>query len=247
MYKSRRFISVLLVIFTVILLVGVNVSLARASSIKVEKKVFTEKGDQYSIKIEYPHVIDYDNKKSQEKFNTEIKKSMKKAIESFKGFYKKAKKETPKLRLPWNLDMKYEIKYQKHELISVSMFGSEFTGGAHGNPLYSTISYDFKKGENIELKDLFKPKSKYLEKISKYCIDDLSKRKHADKKWIRDGAKPEAKNYQCFALQDDGLLIFFPAYQVACYAAGVQKVMIPYKELKDIIEMRGPIGGIMKK
>ncbi|MCD4785512.1 MAG: DUF3298 and DUF4163 domain-containing protein [Candidatus Eremiobacteraeota bacterium] len=247
MNKTWKYLPIITVVLAMLFIIFAQSCPVNAASIKTEKKVFKEKGDQYSIKAEYPRLVNYKNKKSQEKFNAGIKKYIDNQAKGFKEDYKKAKASTPKLRLPWNLDIAYEIKYQKNDIICVIMRGGEFTGGAHPNPLFYTLTFDLKSGEKVELKDLFKPKSKYLARISKYCIAQLIKTKHTDEKWIRDGAKAEAKNYKCFILTDKGILILFPPYQVDCYAAGVRKVLVPYKKLNEILDPKGPVGRILKK
>lgn len=247
MNKTWKYLPAITVILAILFIMFAQSCPANADTIKTEKKVFKEKGDQYSIKAEYPRLVNYKDKKSQEKFNAEIKKYIDNQAKGFKKFYKKAKASTPKFRLPWNLDIAYKVKYQKNDIICVVMKGGEFTAGAHATPLFYTLTFDLKSGGKVELKDLFKPKSKYLDLISKYCIDQLIKREHADVKWIKEGAKPEAKNYQCFILTDKGILVLFPSYQVACYAAGVQKVLVPYEKLNEMLDLKGPVGRILKK
>lgn len=48
--------------------------------------------------------------------------------------------------------------------------------------------------------------------------------------WIRTGTK-DWKCFSNFALGEDGLNLQFSSYQVACYAAGMPSVLIPYSEL----------------
>jgi len=58
----------------------------------------------------------------------------------------------------------------------------------------------------------------------------------SDKNWILKGTAPNEKNFQNFNLGIKELLIHFPPYQVAPYAAGEQVVGIPYNQLKTVIK-----------
>jgi len=140
------------------------------------------------------------------------------------------------------IDVGYDVEYADDDLISVSFGEDTFTGGAHPNHGTFTLTYDLKAGRELKLADLFKPGSKYLATIASYSIRDLKARKDPDSgenlglaqdDW-EDGAKPTADNYRNWNVTKKGLLINFPPYQVAAYAAGPQTVIIPYSQLKDI-------------
>jgi hypothetical protein len=63
---------------------------------------------------------------------------------------------------------------------------------------------------------------------------------------IEKGAAAKADNYQGWTLTKKGLGIEFDPYQVGPYAAGPQSVLVPYSNLKDIINPEGPIGQFVK-
>ncbi|MBV9959093.1 MAG: DUF3298 domain-containing protein, partial [Acidobacteria bacterium] len=101
----------------------------------------------------------------------------------------------------------------------------------------------------LRLADLFKPGANYLEAISRYSVSDLKKRlgpEGVDDEWIQNGAGPDAGNYQGWNISKKGLAITFDPYQVASYAAGPQRVVIPYSVLKDIIKPDGPLAPFNK-
>ena len=56
-----------------------------------------------------------------------------------------------------------------------------------------------------------------------------------------EGAAPTADNYSNWNVTKKGLLIPFPAYQVAAYAYGPQTVIVPYSALKDIVRPDGAL------
>lgn len=152
------------------------------------------------------------------------------------------------------IDVGYSVEYADDDLISVSFGEDTFTGGAHPNHDFYTLTYDLKTGRELKLADLFKPGAKYLTTIAAYAIKDLKGRKDPETgenmglatDIFEDGAKPTAENYANWNVTKKGLLITFPPYQVAAYAYGPQSVIVPYSVLKDIARGDGALGKVGK-
>ncbi|MBV9242920.1 MAG: DUF3298 and DUF4163 domain-containing protein [Acidobacteria bacterium] len=146
------------------------------------------------------------------------------------------------------LDIGYSVEYADDSLVSISYSTDEFTGGAHGNQGFFTLTYDLKTGKEVRLADLFKPGAAYLKTIASYAAKDLQARKDPDSgenmglatDIFADGVKPTADNFQFWAMTKKGLLVLFPPYQVAAYAYGPQQVIVPYSALKGIVRADGP-------
>lgn len=142
------------------------------------------------------------------------------------------------------LDMTYTLISQIDELWSFKFDFSFYSDGAAHPGLNSlTLNYDIGQGKELALADLFLPNSDYLEVISNYCIAELSKQPFFDGSFST-GAGPTPENYRNWNITPDGLLITFDEYQVAPYAAGPQKVMVPYSELRALINPQGPLGKV---
>jgi hypothetical protein len=87
--------------------------------------------------------------------------------------------------------------------------------------------------------------------IASYCIADLKKQSKAKgeelpEDMLQSGAAATAKNYQSWKVTRKGLGINFDSYQVGPYAAGPQYVLVPYANLKDLINPEGPIAQFAK-
>jgi uncharacterized protein YecT (DUF1311 family) len=65
----------------------------------------------------------------------------------------------------------------------------------------------------------------------------------SDDDWLRTGAGPDWDNFKDFLLLPDRLVIRFPPYQVAAYAAGAQEVSLPLSELQGLMrtDWRTPV------
>ena len=60
-----------------------------------------------------------------------------------------------------------------------------------------------------------------------------------------EGAKPTVENYRNWNIAPEGLRITFDTYQVAPGAAGPQMVMVPYAELKSVVDSQGPLASLV--
>lgn len=152
------------------------------------------------------------------------------------------------------MEIGYDIAYADNDLISVRFLESTFSGGAHPNYEYFTMTYDLKNGKELKLAELFKPGAKYLEAVSAYAINDLQNRKMPDSDenmglaqdtW-KEGALPLAENYLRWNTTKKGLMFTFDPYQVGPYAAGPQFVTMPYAKLKEIARPDGALAKMLK-
>ncbi|MDD3520749.1 MAG: RsiV family protein, partial [Actinomycetota bacterium] len=96
-----------------------------------------------------------------------------------------------------------------------------------------------KSSKMLELKDIFKKDSGYLNKLSDCCRADLKKQLEnidvATDEMFEEGTAPVYENYSNFVLLQNDIVIIFGQYQIAPYAAGMFGVRIPYEELSSYL------------
>ena len=144
-----------------------------------------------------------------------------------------------------SLDETYTLVSQLGDLWSLKFDFRFYSDGAAHPGLYSiTLNYDLDQGRELALGDLFIPHSNYLERIANYCIKELSKQPGFDGPFV-DGAKPTPDNYKNWNITPDGLLITFDMYQVAPGASGPIQVLVPYAQLKEVIDSQGPLAHLL--
>ena len=121
----------------------------------------------------------------------------------------------------------------------------DYTGGAHANEDIQTRIFDLQKGKPVELYDLFENLDDALKIFSDYSVSELSRKLGEEglvPDMLREGTAPEADNFSRIALTSEGLRLYFPPYQVAPWAAGLQTVDIPHR----VLEKARPVQGIWK-
>jgi hypothetical protein len=125
------------------------------------------------------------------------------------------------------------------DLVSVLFYVDGYVmGAAHPFHYAHTLNYHLEQARILGLSDLFRPGVQYLEALSEYSLDDLSRQGVLE--W-EDGALPATENYQRWNITPDGLLISFDEYSIAPYAAGPQAVLVPYPVLGELIDPEGPL------
>ena len=207
----------------------------------------------YEISAQYPQLTGGNNPNF-EKFNQAVRASVTKKVAGFKKDMGEEEGEEPRPEgsMGSDLNVSYTVGLAQDDLVSIEFdIGSYYQGAAHPNYFSDVINYDLKNGKQLKLSDLFKPGAKFLQPIATYCIAELKKQMKsseagADDRWIEEGAAPAAKNYAGWTITKKGLRITFDPYQVAPYAAGRQYVLVPYSNLKDLINPDGPIAQFAK-
>jgi hypothetical protein len=209
----------------------------------------TNKQSRYRFEVVYPQI---DGDARFDKFNKEVRAMVNKNVAAFKTSETAGAADTssdlPAETQNSTLDSDYEIRLATDDLISIEFSESAYErGAAHPNNYSTVLNYDVRNGKKLALADLFNPKANYLKAISDYCLKDLKQQQKKDKDsmlsddMIQSGVAPRADNFNAWTITTHGLWITFDPYQVAPYAAGPQRVLIPYSALKDLIKRDGPV------
>jgi len=144
-----------------------------------------------------------------------------------------------------SLQILYLISSSPHT-VSYIFTTSEDTGGAHGNSVFTTFTFDTdpstssgQAGTPLSLADLFVPGADYLgtlSRIARIKLPMIIGSQFADAKVINAGTAPDTKSFKNFFIDNATLDILFDPYAVAAYAAGPQTLQIPLSDLSSILK-----------
>ncbi len=132
----------------------------------------------------------------------------------------------------------FAVEFFRKNLLVLELSGYNFPfGAAHGMPTLIYEHINLRSGRFYTLSDLFKPGSKYVEKLSEivgkqiatdpqysYVFPDTYKGITAD---------------QPFYVDEAALYLYFAPYEIAPYAAGFPTFRIPYAEIMGLISTEG--------
>jgi hypothetical protein len=143
----------------------------------------------------------------------------------------------PGMDVPFAMGVDFEAFQFSERIVGINFTIYENTGGAHPNTYFKTFMFDLEHASEIGFLDVFLPDSDPLSLIAPIVEADVTAQlgEYADAAWIEQGSGTNPDNYQNFVVTSDELILFFPPYQVAAYAAGPQIVHIPLSQIGAIL------------
>jgi len=143
--------------------------------------------------------------------------------------------------IPWRLNRNASIFYKRGQVISIRMKEFSFTGGAHPNSVTRLKSFDVKQKSTLTLANIIQSG-----KIS--ILTHKAERKFRTLKNLSSSEDLKDAGYwfdndtfslnQNFALTKNGLEFYYNNYEIAPYVEGATKLVIPYSELKGILNVK---------
>lgn len=147
---------------------------SRFSSVKIKR---TDQKQRFSLNVdvEYPQLRS--PKTPQEtKFNQYVKKLVDDQILDFTKFLiDKEKDVTDKSKHEYEINLSYKFDYYSDNFTSILMSWNGYSGWLNMDHFPSTVNFDFGKGNEVGLKDLFEPNSNFLEKLSELALARLQR------------------------------------------------------------------------
>jgi hypothetical protein len=132
----------------------------------------------------------------------------------------------------------YEVKNNQRDVLSLAF--SNYTyhyQAAHGMTYIKSLTFDFKQGKLLQLKDLFKPDSDYINRISSLIKTQIAER---DIPLLEEFTTIQPD--QDFYIADKTLVIYFQLYDLTPYVFGFPMFPLSVYDLQDIIVEDGPLG-----
>ena len=159
--------------------------------------------------------------------NEAIASFIQKQIQVFMSFVKEPIQEN----FTYALDISHD-EYSYQDYLSIILYVSSYTGGAHPSHQIYSIVYDISRDKIITMQDLILEKENLLSILSEESRKILSNNsKITDSSLLLKGTSPDISNYQIFAFAPTGIMIYFPEYQIAPYSSGAFKIVIPYTKI----------------
>lgn len=194
----------------------------RGEAVVVEKKHVPDIG----VKIYYPEIQGLKDRKVEKTINEKLYSLF--VTDTMKGLKENKEKTT--------LNLQYSVR-RSNDLLIIQKSGYYFMqGAAHGMPIEETYHIDLYTGKFYSLKDLFKPNSNYVEKLTDIVKKQMKKsQSEGTGTYFLDDFK-SIREDQNFVLFKDYIQLYFYPYEVASYAEGFTKFSIPYEEISDILD-----------
>lgn len=133
------------------------------------------------------------------------------------------------------------IQSGSHHILSIRFAIQGFIAGLNSSyHYYRVFNYDLENKQKMELQDLFKPDSNYLDLLSNYS-ENILNRRLAHKEFIGERTAAKDENFKNWNLKPRGLVITFNEYRVGPYHADAQTVIVPFSVLKKVLSVQSSI------
>ncbi len=127
--------------------------------------------------------------------------------------------------------------YANEHIVSVFQKVYKYSGGAHGSTTVSAHNYLKKTGKRISFNNVIEDKDAFMELVVKYICRDHSLK----------ASDPKTQTGLFFELADlpfpqdvgitkKGIVAIYQQYEIAPYSYGVIAVVIPFRELKNLLD-----------
>lgn len=120
----------------------------------------------------------------------------------------------------------YDVLFNQGRLLTISLSFYGFRAGAHGYGAEFLNSFDTSTGEEITLKALAKEEGTFRSFLAAEITKSLEEQGALE--GIFEGSLTE-ESIANYCLVPEGLRILYNPYDIACYAAGAQEIIIPYE------------------
>lgn len=158
---------------------------------------------------------------------------------SFIGSYEELKKDFPQDMIGWEGRVKGMIDYRSDSLLVIKLNHYTFTGGAHGYEGNRSLLFNINTGKSLSYNNIFKDvrafttyaETKFREK---YNIP-AGKSINSTGLMFPDDAFILPQN---IFFKEDGLLLYYNAYEVASYAEQQKELFLPYEDIDSFLKVK---------
>lgn len=196
-----------------------------------------------TITARFPR-INLPGDKRYDAFNLAAETLVRAETDAFKAEITDPKNRFAELQMGSFIDVTYDVFHGEHGLVSVLFYVTYYlSGAAHPNHATLPLNFDLTQNKPLILADVFLKDTPYLQALVDLCTTDLKRQKAME--WS-ENLKPVTETFHSWVILKDSLLIWFDPYEVASYAAGPQKVILPYTALKGYINPAGALQALIQ-
>lgn len=192
----------------------------------LEAQIIDRKIENQCTDITYPQVYGLKNKEVENLINDLIKEQVDKQI--------------PREGCDVYADIfgKYEVNLNKKGILSINLqFYTIRKQAANGLNVQKSINVDLSTGKNYQLYELFRRNSNYRMTINKMIQEQI---KEKDLHLIKEFNG--ITDFEDYYLTDNALVIYFQELEYTIHAEGIPEFIIPYAQIRNLIDKDGLLG-----
>jgi len=194
--------------------------------------LWTAEGEGYTISIVYPETA-LENETIGDRLEEYAQSQVSNFLKMFDEYY------YDELPMEWTHEKTFTQEDSPDGMVCMMAWTYEYSGGAHGNTWTRSFIYDEASGSFLGPVELLGGEEQFRA-FAQEVITQLTE-EQVDDGWVEEGASADPENYHSLVPVPDedgkiaGYTVYFPPYQVACYACGVIEAYVPadFMEVTD--------------
>jgi hypothetical protein len=202
--------------------------------VRAESLVVVDSTLRYTARLAYPQITG--DGSGVERANRTLADSARAVV----GLYRPPEAPPPDLpSFEASAEGGFETSLLRDSLYSALLETYAYTGGAHGIHDLRGLNVDLRTGRPIVLADFFGDDTTWTDTLAARATGKLERSLGPDV-LFEGRVPPDERTFRVFTLTTDSLVITFPPYAVAPYAAGPQRVAFSWTGLRPMLDPAGP-------
>lgn len=206
-----------------------------AAEVKISEEKVESDNEYVAVGIKFPVISGLKDKDLETKLNATFKDNalkFKKNIEDMaKADFEATKKDKEIVFRKYEVNTEYTVRYNKNNILSITMIYYQYTGGAHGGSNQVAYNIDLKTGKTLLLPDIFEEGFDYKNVIINEIVKAIEEKKEDYFDYSVNVVKAIDEN-KSYYIENGNIVVYFGQYEIAPYAAGIPEFKIPFSKLK---------------
>ncbi len=211
--------------------------LFRVNDLQIVTKEIEYSNEYIKADLKYPEIQGLKNKEIQNSINNSIQSDIMEFSRQMESAAKESAEEamlTGESFEPFVISSIYEITYNKHDIISISIVYYEFINGSHSY-IKTSYNFDLNSGRSLSLKDLFKQGSDYQRVLNSEVRKELIMNRE---KYFPDTLEnfKGIGEYHPFYLENGDIVVYFGFHEIAPLESEIPVFKIPFSTVSNYIK-----------
>lgn len=231
---------------------GPSVQFDEVTLIKTSKGCTTQSNDCAKVSVQYP-IMTSGDENVKNKVNQVTKKkvleslavfsdhdnklvvNLDSAMVEFVKLYEDYVKDSDFFTIPWELKIKGEVIFQAENMVCLQLDNSSYTGGAHPNQYTTLLNFNTHTGDLLQLNDIVYDVEEFKNIAENILVGKKRPKSENDQPVIEFTSDSFFMLPENFAVQEDGILLYYNPYEASDYANGSISFLVSYDDLKSIL------------
>lgn len=127
----------------------------------------------------------------------------------------------------------YQVKFNQNNMLSLIFRDYQYAGGAHGNTIQMSYTFNLETGEQVEFADLFKQNADVTTVFNNAVKTQLDERGLTEALFA---PFTKINDDPAYYLSNNGVVLYYQQYEILPYVAGIQEFTVDYSLLNDVLK-----------